>query len=74
MPSRRRQASVHTVSSRTNGLAIIDSHSIGRATSRATPSGNIWPTRLGTSSPKMMVRKVMTTTTIAVAVISAARS
>ena len=32
------------------------------------------PMRLGTSSPKMMLRKVMVTTTIAVAEMSAARS
>ena len=74
MPNNRKVASVQTVSRRTNGRAINDSQSIGRDTSRATLSGNIWPTRLGTSSPKMMVRKVMITTTIAVAVISAARS
>ena len=54
--------------------AIVDSTFIGRDTRRATISGYIWPTRLGTSSPKMMVRKVMITTTIAVALISAARA
>ena len=47
---------------------------MGWATKRATASGYIWPTRLGTSSPKIMVKNVMTTTTMAVAVMSAARS
>ena len=73
-PNSRSVASVHHESSLTNGRAISDSHSIGRATRRATVSGYIRPSRLGTSSPKMMVRKVIVTTTIAVAVISAARS
>jgi hypothetical protein len=53
---------------------ISESHSIGRATKRATVSGYCRPIRFGTSSPKMMLRKVIVTTTIAVAVISAARS
>ena len=43
-------------SSQTNGRVAVDSQFIGRATSRATVSGYIWPRRLGTSSPKMMVR------------------
>jgi hypothetical protein len=45
----------------------VDSQFIGRATSRATVSGYICPSRLGTSSPKMMVRMVMITTTRPVA-------
>ena len=63
---------MHADSSHTNGRVALDSHSIGRATWRASVSGNIWPSRLGTSSPKMMVRKVMIITTSAVALISAA--
>ena len=39
---------------------------MGRATRAATVSGYIWPKRLGTSSPKMMLRMVMITTTTAV--------
>ena len=50
-----------------------DSHSIGRATQPRHRLGIDLAERLGTSSPKMMVRKVMVSTTIAVAVISAAR-
>ena len=66
--------SVQNDSARTNGRAPIDSHSMGRATTRATRSGYICPMRLGTNSPKIIVRMVMTTTTIAVAAMSAARS
>ena len=66
-------ASVLADSSLTKGLAAKHSAFIGRATSRATASGYIWPTRLGTSSPKMIVRKVMMITTPASAAISAAR-
>jgi diadenosine tetraphosphatase ApaH/serine/threonine PP2A family protein phosphatase len=40
---------------------------MGRDTSRATASGYICPSRLGTSSPKMMVNTVMMTTTRPVA-------
>ena len=43
-------------SSRTKGRAARLSSAIGRATSRATVSGYIWPMRLGTSSPNTMVR------------------
>ena len=71
---RRSVASVHHERSLTNGRAPIESHSIGRATTRATDSGYIRPMRLGTSSPKMMLRKVIVTTTIAVAATSATRS
>ncbi len=74
MPSSRSTPSVVLDSSQTNGRVAVDSHSIGSATKRDTVSGNIWPTRLGTSSPKMMVRKVMISTTSAVALMSAARA
>ena len=67
MPSSRRTASVLAPSSQTKGRVAVDRKFIGRATSRAIVSGNIWPSRLGTSSPKMMVRKVITATTRAVA-------
>ena len=43
-------------SSTTKGLVAVDSHIIGRAASRATGSGYICPMRLGTSSPKMIVK------------------
>ena len=55
-------------SSTTSGRVAADSHCIGGATIAATVSGNIWPMRLGTSSPKMMVTTVMISTTSAVAV------
>ena len=74
MPSRLSTVWVDQDRSRTKGRAMKDSHSIGGATRRATDSGYIWPRRLGTSSPKMMVRKVMITTTKAVPAMSAARS
>ena len=73
MPSSRSVAWVQAVNNQTNGRTAEDSRSIGRATSTATRSGYIWPSRLGTSSPKMMVKKVMITTTRAVAVTSTAR-
>ena len=53
-PSRRSSARVDSESSRTNGFVAIASHSIGRATSRASASGWLWPSRLGTSSPTTM--------------------
>ena len=56
MPSTRSTASVLAPSSQTKGRVAVDSQFIGRATSRAMVSGYIWPRRLGTSSPKMMVR------------------
>ena len=59
MPNSRSVPSVHHDSNLTNGRVISESHSIGRATRRATFSGYISPKRFGTSSPKMMVRKVM---------------
>ncbi len=71
MPIRRSTAPVHAPSSATKGRVASDSPFIGGATSRATVSGYIWPSRLGTSSPKMIVRKVMITTTSAVAEICA---
>jgi len=73
MPSSRSTVSVLAPSSHTNGRAAADIQFIGRATSRASTSGYIWPSRLGTSSPKMMVRKVITATTMAVALTAAAR-
>ena len=74
MPISFRVASVHHESSFTNGRATTERNSIGRATRRAIVSGYIRPSRLGTSSPKTMLRKVMVITTIAVAAISATRS
>ena len=56
------------MSRRTNGRVTFDRTSIGRATTRATASGYIWPIRFGTSSPKTIVRKVIVTTTSPVAV------
>ena len=56
----------------TNGLAAMANHSMGRATQRATDSGCSCPMRLGTSSPKIIVVKVMVVTTMAVAEIAAA--
>ena len=73
-PISRKVASVHHDSSLTKGRAISESHSIGCAASRATVSGYICPIRLGTNSPKMIVRKVIAMTTIAVAVMAAARA
>ena len=73
-PSSLRTASVHPESNLTNGRVMTESHSIGRDTSRAIVSGYCRPRRLGTSSPKTMLRKVMVTTTMPVAVISAGRS
>ncbi len=72
MPNSLSVASVAHDSTLTNGRAASESHSIGVATVRATVSGKSWPSRLGTSSPKMMVRKVMLATTIAVALTPAA--
>ena len=74
MPSSCSVASVTPDSNITSGRVIIASTAIGRATRRATVSGCVWPRRLGTSSPKMMVRIVMMMTTSAVATIGAASS
>ncbi len=74
MPNSPRVASVDHDSTLTKGRAASEIHSIGVATLRATVSGNSWPRRLGTSSPKMIVRKVMLATTSAVAVTPAAGS
>jgi len=60
--------------SATSGRVAVDSTFIGRATRRATVSGYIWPRRLGTSSPKMMVSTVIIITTKAVAPTEAPRS
>jgi histone H3/H4 len=57
---------VAPASSQTKGLAALASPRMGRDTKRATGSGYSWPMRLGTSSPKMMVKKVMQVTTTAV--------
>ena len=65
---------VHTVRPSTSGRVAVDSRFIGRDTRRATFSGYIWPRRLGTSSPKMMVSTVMMKTTRPVAVMAAAFS
>ena len=65
-----RQLAISTL----KGRVISASHSIGRATRRAIVSGYCSPSRLGTSSPKTMLRKVMLTTTMPVAAISAGRS
>ena len=73
-PSSLRMPSVLAPSSLTKGRVAADSQFIGAATRRATVSGNICPMRLGTSSPKMIVRKVMLTTTMAVAAICATSS
>ena len=59
------------VSSHTKGLAALATKVMGRDTPRATASGYSCPMRLGTSSPNTMVTKVMTATTMAVALISA---
>ena len=59
---------VHMVSSLTNGLATLASHVMGRAITRATASGYSSPMRLGTSSPKISVIKVIVATTMVVAV------
>ena len=67
-------ACVHSASRATKGLVTVATQRIGGATQRAVVSGNSWPMRLGTSSPKMMVVKVMRVTTSAVAVIEAAPS
>jgi hypothetical protein len=67
IPRTRSVASVQIDSSATKGRVAVDNQLIGVATSRAIVSGKSWPMRLGTSSPKMMVRKVSTTTTSPVA-------
>ena len=67
-------AAVVPESNLTKGLAACASHNMGRATQQAMVSGCNWPMRLGTSSPKIMVVKVMTVTTKAVAVSAAALS
>ena len=67
-------AAVEPESSLTNGPAALASQTMGRDTQRDTTSGYNWPMRLGTSSPKMMVVKVMIVTTRAVAEMAAAFS
>ena len=67
MPIRRSTPSVHRLSRATKGRVAVDNQFMGRATRRASDSGYICPSRLGTSSPKMMVMMVMVTTTSAVA-------
>ena len=58
----------------TKGRAALASQAIGLDTSLATGSGYSWPILLGTSSPKIMVVKVMAATTREVAVKLAADS
>ena len=48
-----------TLSSQTAGVAIRDSQCIGMATSDASRSGASSASRLGNSSPRTMVRKVI---------------
>ena len=57
----------------TKGFAATATQLIGRETSLAVASGCNWAIRLGTSSPKTIVMKVITVTTSAVAEISATR-
>ena len=55
-PSSRVIPDVLLESSQTKGDAMIESHRIGRATIFAARSAAFMPMRLGTSSPKMIVR------------------
>ena len=73
-PIKRNTPWVVVDSSNTKGRATKAVHCMGRDTQRATNSGYICPIRLGTSSPKMMVKKVIRVTTKAVAVMAATES
>ena len=73
-PIKRNTHWVVVDSSNTKGRATKAVHCMGRDTQRATSSGYICPMRLGTSSPKIMVRKVIKVTTKAVAVMAATDS